>query len=183
MGLPCANQPLLIEFKGGITLNYPMQFNQDTITFLSTQSNFPINKLGISLNTDNIFLEVDEKKEILTTPIRVPVDCNPQGYIEITEVTVNTVSVLGCVQFVTNADLFANNTISIPNGVNLAWPSASGAIYVDKTLLIYTDNLNDNYKLDISVESLELDSATNEGDSDLYVFIVSGILKLQATKI
>lgn len=183
MGIPCASQPLIVDFKGGITVNYPIEFNQDTIKFLTNQTSFPINKLGIALNVKDVLLKVEEVLiKDLVPPIEIPVDCNPAGSISVSEVTVNQVSVEGTVPFVVSANLLVENTIDVPAGVNLSWPSASGTIYIDKTILAYTDNITDKYDLDIELDSLKLDSFKNEGDSNLYFFVVSGELVIQAIK-
>ncbi|MCR8744745.1 hypothetical protein [Romboutsia lituseburensis] len=182
MGIPCAKQPLIVEFKGGITINYPMEFNQDTRDFLVTQTGFPIDKLGVALNTSDLVLKVEEVIEKLDPPIDIPVNCNPKGSISVSDVTVNQVSVHGAIQFVANADLFDDNTIPTPTGVNLAWPATSGTIYIDKTLLSYTDNLTDQYNLSVALTDLQLDSARNEGDSNLYVFVIAGTLSIEAIK-
>lgn len=181
MSIPCANQPLIVDFYGGFEVNYNMPFNQDTKTFLTTQSNFPIDKLGVAINTSDLSLAVEEKIEKLIPPITVPVACNPTGSILVSDVTVNTVSVEGPIQFVANANLFADNTISIPNGVKLAWPSCSGNIYINKTLLAYTDNVTDKYSLEVKLSSLKLHSATKE--DGLYFFVIAGELSIQANKI
>lgn len=183
MAIPCASQPLNVEFKGGIKINYPMPFNDDAKKFLVTQNDFPTEMLGLAINTDNLILTVTEKVEQLIPPVTVPVACNPQGYVEISQATVNRVAVHGTVEFVVSANLFAENSITIPDTVTLAWPSANGTEYIPEHLLAYAENINDNYKLDVSVTSLELDSVDNAGDSNLYTFIVAGQLEIKAVKL
>lgn len=183
MGIPCAKQPLIVEFKGGITVNYPMQFNEDTIDFFSSQTGFPIDKLGIALNTSDLVLKVEEIVEQIDPPIDIPVDCNPQGFISVSDVTVNQVSVQGAIQFVANANLFDESTIPEPKGFNLAWPSTSGTINIDKKLLAYTDNPTDQYDLSVTLTDLKLDSAETEAASqNLYFFIIAGTLSIEAIK-
>lgn len=183
MGIPCAKQPLIVEFKGGITVNYPMEFNQDTIDFFTSQTGFPIDKLGIALNTSDLALRVEEVIEKIDPPIDIPVTCNPQGSISVSEVTVNQVSVQGDIYFVANADLFDDNAIPQPKGFNLAWPATSGIVNIDKTLLAYTDNPTDQYDLSVTLTDLKLDSATTEAAlPNLYFFVIAGTLSIEAIK-
>ncbi|MGL5345809.1 MAG: hypothetical protein ACRDA3_00490 [Peptostreptococcaceae bacterium] len=184
MAIPCASQPLNVTFTGGIKINYPMPFNETTIKYLTgVIEDFPTNMLGLAINTENIKLTLTEKVEELIPPITIPMDCNPNGFVEVSNVTVNRVAVHGSMNFVVSANLFKDNSISIPSSVSLAWPSADGTEYIPEHLLAYADSITDTYTLDISVTKLALKSVDAVVDSNLYTFKVSGELEIKAVKI
>lgn len=184
MAIPCASQPLKVNFKGGIKINYPMPFNTTTQKFLAGEINtFPTNMLGLAINTDNLNLTVTEKIEQLIPPVRITTDCNPNGYIDLSEATVNRVAVNGTIEFVVSANLFADNSIEIPATVSLAWPSANGTEYIPEHLLAYAQSKDDKYKLEVVVTELKLSDVDKGVYSDLYLFKVEGELEINAVKI